>query len=80
MPRGSMSPATPAGLLLRKGKTNQGAAEETPGGDASSSNKGVVEDVIDLDASPLRRKARTSRKDAGKGCCCGGKCSLRRCR
>jgi len=56
----------PAGLLLRKEKKDQGAAGETLGGDASGSNKGAAEDVIDQAASPPRKKARTSRKDAGK--------------
>jgi len=56
----------PAGLLLRKGKKDQGVVGEIPGGDASGLNKGVADDVIDLAASPPRKKARTSRKDAGK--------------
>jgi len=34
----------PADLLLRKGKKDQGAARETPGGDASGSNKGTADD------------------------------------
>jgi len=56
----------PAGLLLQKRKKDQGAVGETPGGNASGSNKGVVDDVIDLAASPLRKKTWTIRKDAGK--------------
>jgi len=56
----------PDGLLLRKGKKDQGSAGETPGGDASGSNKGAADDVIDLAASPPKKKARTSRKDAAK--------------
>jgi len=58
--------SNPAGLLLRKGKKDQGAAVEASGADASASNKGAYEDVIDLATSPPRKKARTSRKDAGK--------------
>jgi len=56
----------PAGLLLRKGKKDQGTAGEMPGGDASGSSKGAAEDIIDLVVSPPKKKARTSRKDAGK--------------
>jgi len=55
-----------ASLLLRKGKKDQGSARETPGGDASGSNKSAADDVIDLAASPPRKKAQTSRKDAAK--------------
>jgi len=56
----------PAGLLLRKGKKDQGSARETPGGDASGSSKGAVEDVTDLAVSPPKKKVRSSRKDVGK--------------
>jgi len=60
----------PAGLLLRKGKKDQVVVVKAPWGDANemagASNKGASEDVIDLAASPQRKKAMTNRKDAEK--------------
>ena len=44
--------SVPVGLLLRKGKKEQGTTGETSGGDASGSTKGAAEDVIDLAGSP----------------------------
>jgi len=55
----------PTGLLLRKGKKDQGNAGETPGGDAGGSSKGAAEDAGGS-SSPPKKKARSSRKDAGK--------------
>jgi len=61
----------PSDLLLRKGKKDQSAIAETPEGDADAAagalEKAVSDDVIDLAASPQRKKARTGRKDTGKG-------------
>jgi len=58
-------------LLLRKGKKDQSAIAESLEGDvdaaAISSGKAVSYDVIDLAASLQRKKARTCRKNAGKG-------------
>jgi len=60
----------PAGLLLRKGKKDQAVNAEAPGSDANemvdASSKGASEDIIDLAASPQRKKARTRRKDVRK--------------
>jgi len=56
----------PAGLLLRKGKKDQGASREASGAHASGSKKGAAEDVIDLAVSPPKKKARSNQKDVGK--------------
>jgi len=60
----------PASLLLRKGKKDQAVNAEVPGGDANkmvgASSKGAFEDIIDLAASPQRKRARTGQKDDGK--------------
>ena len=59
----------PAGLQLRRGKRDHSAASETPEDDvmaAGSSGQGAADDIIDMAASPQRKKARTGRKDAEK--------------
>ena len=59
----------PTGLQLRKGQKDPPAASETPEDDAvatGSSGKGAAGNVIDLAASPPKKKARTGQKDADK--------------
>jgi len=59
------------GLLHCKGKRDQGAMSETPGDDhevaTGSLGKAASDDVIDLAASPQKKKVKTWQKDAGRG-------------
>jgi len=59
----------PASLQLLRGKRDPSAVSETLEDDtvaAGSSGKDDVDDIIDLAASPHKKKARTGRKDAEK--------------